>query len=785
MKKKTTLGRIVSTLLTIALVWGGVACSANPEPEKEAKTFTISFDVEGVDAITVKEGETAELQKPEDPEKAGYTFVEWQKEDGTAYVWTDPVSADISLTAKWTLTEYTITYRPEGVVTDNPTTYNFESATITLNDPTACPSATPNFLEWRLNDEKGAVVTEIAKGSTGNKIIYANCTAKNVYKVTFKFGEEVIGKGKNVIDGNKLTDFTGYEKYDFYSDAECDNLFKFTETPITSNITVYLKVKSLKVTFTIAEGVSADLYVNYGEKITQTLLESMESKIPEEYKSYVFKGLFEDAAFTKEFKWAETEITAAKTLYVKLIPTYTITFDSKDGSSVSAITGIESGSVTTKPNDPTKEGYIFDGWLNGETAYDWTQPVTSNLTLTAKWLKLYTVKFMDGETELSKIIVADGKVASKPGLFTVDAKKGTGITKWIDSENKEFDFSTPITADLELTAKWEATTSLWAPKDTAVTNTATLPGWGYTAKYEEDTTFGKVLSLDIPEGKTDAGYCKFTIELPTARDLSSKVIKLVFKADGNTNGKIKPVIYSTDGEYSEHNATNVDTASADWEYKYASVADMWESGEYDEGGNLVAKHSANKTQVKKIELAFQNCTANLKIAYLSICDDHNNTNEEIIWSANALSVEDPASWSNATVSYVEDATYGSVYKVETTSEVNYPITKIVFPSPAKDFSAYEYLQITLKASAAPASDNEKIKVSIFTDDTHASEHNGCNIVAEDVGKWKSFSLKFEDFWAAWSSDNSIEKADLSKISNLKIEFGKYVGIVEIAEITLH
>ena len=50
MKKKTTLGRIVSTLLTLALVWGGVACQPEPPVEQEAKTFTISFDVEGVDA---------------------------------------------------------------------------------------------------------------------------------------------------------------------------------------------------------------------------------------------------------------------------------------------------------------------------------------------------------------------------------------------------------------------------------------------------------------------------------------------------------------------------------------------------------------------------------------------------------------------------------------------------------------------------------------------------------------------------------------------------------------
>ncbi len=772
MKKKTTLGRIVSTLLTLTLVWGGVACSANPDPGKEAKTFTISFDsgVESitVESITVEEGTAA--TKPTDPERTGYSFGGWFNGDAE-YDWTQPVTSNLSLTAKWTPTVYTITYLPEGVVTDNPPTYNIESDTITLNDPTACPSATPNFLEWRLNDENGAVVTEIAKGSTGNKIIYANCTADTVYKITFKLGEEVIGKGKNVIDGNKLTDFTGYEKYDFYSDAECDNLFKFTETPITSNITVYLKVKSLKVTLTIAEGVSADLYVNYGEKITQTLLESMESEIPEEYKSYVFKGLFEDAAFTKEFKWAETEITAAKTLYVKLIPTYTITFDSKDGSSVSAITGIESGTVTTKPNDPTKEGYKFDGWLNGETAYDWTQPVTSNLTLTAKWLKLYTVKFIDGDNT-SSIRVADGTVATKPAD---SVKPGYAFGGWLNGSDV-YNWEAPVTTDVTLNANWIEANVVWAPKDTAVTNTVTLPGWGYTATYEEDTTFGKVLSLDLGES-SHATYCKFTIDLPTARDLSSKVIKLVFKADGNTDTKIKPLIYSSETSGCEHNSTNVETASTDWEYKYAAVKDMWKENDSSE--------KADTTAINKIGLAFQDCTANLKIAYLSICDDYDNTNEEIIWSANALSVESPASWTNATVSFVEDATYGYVYKVETTSEVNYPITKIVFPSPAKDFSAYEYLQVTLKASAAPASDNEKIKVSIFTDGTHASEHNGCNIVAEDVGQYKAFSLKLEDFWAAWSSDNSIEKADLTKISNLKIEFGKYVGTVEIAEISLY
>ena len=35
--------------------------------------------------------------------------------------------------------------------------------------------------------------------------------------------------------------------------------------------------------------------------------------------------------------------------------------------------------------DPTRQGFLFDGWFIGEIAYDFSKPVTQNLTLTAKW----------------------------------------------------------------------------------------------------------------------------------------------------------------------------------------------------------------------------------------------------------------------------------------------------------------------------------------------------------------------------------------------------------------
>ena len=72
---------------------------------------------------------------------------------------------------------------------------------------------------------------------------------------------------------------------------------------------------------------------------------------------------------------------------------YTIVFDSADGSSVGPQT-ITAGAQASRPaKDPTRDGYLFDGWFTKETngdskvAYDFTQPVTKDLTLTAHWTK--------------------------------------------------------------------------------------------------------------------------------------------------------------------------------------------------------------------------------------------------------------------------------------------------------------------------------------------------------------------------------------------------------------
>ena len=76
---------------------------------------------------------------------------------------------------------------------------------------------------------------------------------------------------------------------------------------------------------------------------------------------------------------------------------YTITFKTNGGSTVDNIT-VRSGNTITEPEEPTKEGYIFDGWyLDGEE-FNFDTEISEDMTLVAKWS---SVDVVEGEDETS------------------------------------------------------------------------------------------------------------------------------------------------------------------------------------------------------------------------------------------------------------------------------------------------------------------------------------------------------------------------------------------------
>ena len=142
---------------------------------------------------------------------------------------------------------------------------------------------------------------------------------------------------------------------------------------------------------------------------------------------------------------------------------YTVTFDSYGGTPVPPKQEVEYGHAATKPADPTLKGYTFAFWYLGEdeqnaTAYDFNTPVTGDITLTAKWnINKYTVTFNSyGGTPVPPAQEVEyGHTATKPADPTL---KGYTFAFWYLGEDEQnataYDFNTPVTGDITLTAKW-------------------------------------------------------------------------------------------------------------------------------------------------------------------------------------------------------------------------------------------------------------------------------------------------------------------------------------------
>ncbi|MCT6874521.1 MAG: InlB B-repeat-containing protein, partial [Bifidobacterium sp.] len=74
----------------------------------------------------------------------------------------------------------------------------------------------------------------------------------------------------------------------------------------------------------------------------------------------------------------------SRSLLTRSSATHTVTFSDED-QHTSSTQNVNDGSRATRPADPTRDGYLFDGWFTGDIAYDFSQPVTKDITLQAHW----------------------------------------------------------------------------------------------------------------------------------------------------------------------------------------------------------------------------------------------------------------------------------------------------------------------------------------------------------------------------------------------------------------
>lgn len=251
------------------------------------------------------------------------------------------------------------------------------------------------------------------------------------------------------IEENAFNNNTNLETVNFSgSKTQWDNI---TGKDALSNIR--LVCGKLEATFT-ADGTTfaPPQTINRGEKFEEPAEPSKEN--------HTFAGWYNgDEKF--DFDADTTNAPNVLNLVAKWdINKYTVQFVSEHGSFADQT--IEHGKLieTDKLTIPEVEGYTFDGWYTTDdtdsTEFDFTQPIKRNTTVYAKWTANdYEVSFITehGDAPTSQNVKYNG-TAKDPGKLSAEGY--TFIGWYADKDhNTKFDFSTPITHDTKVYAKWE------------------------------------------------------------------------------------------------------------------------------------------------------------------------------------------------------------------------------------------------------------------------------------------------------------------------------------------
>lgn len=288
--------------------------------------YVVTFDLNGgVGAfntqVLVANGST--VSRPTSPSKVGYTFAGWAPEGQASYYnFSTPVTSDITLVAVWQTTQIcTITFNLNGGYGDFPD--------ITINrlekieEPSAKPAKAGNhFKYWALS-------TDLTKEYNWNNLVSENITLIAVWKnfnrvVSFNSNGGTAAPGTIILNvGDCVSDF---EKMLNENQPERTGYtFEFWATSPTSNVAYNL----------------------------------------------------------------DLPVTNNLTLYaIWRINTYTVSFNLDGGSGSFPNKTINYGSTVSKPAaTPTKDGFTFKYWaLSGQTTeYNFSTPVTSDITLVAIW----------------------------------------------------------------------------------------------------------------------------------------------------------------------------------------------------------------------------------------------------------------------------------------------------------------------------------------------------------------------------------------------------------------
>lgn len=185
------------------------------------------------------------------------------------------------------------------------------------------------------------------------------------------------------------------------------------------------------------------------------------SDLTDESGEYLFGGWFKDTECTVPFDFDAT-VSAAVTVYAKWEKDNrpVVTFNLKGHGKTPESQKLEVGGTATKPEDPEIDGWFFRGWHTDEECtepFDFNTPVTSSITLYAKWEKderrivTFDTQGIGVAPERQKIEEGEKAVEPEP-----PAESGYTFGGWYSNSSctYAFDFDKPVTGHVTVYAKW-------------------------------------------------------------------------------------------------------------------------------------------------------------------------------------------------------------------------------------------------------------------------------------------------------------------------------------------
>ena len=335
-----------------------------------------------------------------DASKTGYSFEGWYNGTSKVLGGTWKYLNDLELTAKWSITNYTITYNLDGGANNisNITKYNYESDNITILEPT---KKGYTFIGWTYNDIIVPVKEVVIKhNSTGDITLNANFQV-NTYHITYdvnggnKLEEEFVG----VVYGTGFTLETptrdGYEFGGWYNGDT-----KITDEIWLKEYDITLTAKWSLVNYTISYSLDGGKNSTYNPP--KYNYEYTDINIINPTKTgYTFIGWY-----INDNKELVTDYVIKHNSYGNLSLTanwkvneYKLTYDVNGGEE------LDYTEINIKYNEsyslliPTRIGYTFEGWYNKSTKVEnGTWKYLEDIALTAKWNVInYNIKYnLDG-----------------------------------------------------------------------------------------------------------------------------------------------------------------------------------------------------------------------------------------------------------------------------------------------------------------------------------------------------------------------------------------------------